>query len=167
MKSRWVRTAAAVAIITAMTLGAAPRLVTAQGGDPAVDTRQRVEIPQAQRNEILAEMRGMLESLRAILFGLAMGDLAAVRKAAEASSVAATANPELDRRLPKGFLQFRFQTHEGFDSLAAETRAGSTQTLLLTKVAAITNNCVGCHQAFRVVEAPASPRQGPAPPAPR
>jgi cytochrome c556 len=154
-------------MITAVTLGVAPRLVKAQGGDPSVDVRQRVEIPQAQRNEILAEMRGMLESLRGILFGLARGDLAAVREAAETSSVEASANPELDRRLPKVFLQFRFQTHEGFNSLAAEARTGSTQAVLLTRVAAITNNCVGCHRAFRVVEVPASPRQRPVPAAPR
>jgi cytochrome c556 len=165
MKSRWARRATAFAMIMAVTLGVAPRLVRAQGGAPAVDVRQRVEIPQAQRNEILAEMRGMLESLRGILFGLAAGDMAAVRTAAEASSVEATANPELDRRLPKGFLQFRYQTHEGFNSLAIEARSGSTQANLLTKVAGITNNCVGCHRAFRVVEAPASPRQGA--PAPR
>ena len=164
MKSRWARTATTVAMITAVTLGVAPRLANAQGGDPAVDVRQRVEIPRAQRNEILAEMRGMLESLRGILFGLAIGDLAAVRKAAAASSVEASANPELDRRLPKVFLQFRFQTHDGFNSLADEARSGSAQAVLLTKVAGITNNCVGCHQAFRVVEAPASSRQGPAPP---
>ena len=158
MKSTWARSATAVAMITAVTLGVVPRLASAQGGDPAVDVRQRVEIPAAQRNEILAEMRGMLESLRGILFGLAMDDLAAVRKAAEASSVEAAANPELDQRLPKGFLQFRLQTHQGFDSLAVEAGKGSSQAVLLTKLAGITNNCVGCHRAFRVVEAPASRR---------
>jgi cytochrome c556 len=165
MRSIWARTA--VVAITIVILGSTPQLASAQRGDPAVDTRQRVGLPEAQRNQILAEMRGMLESVRGILFGLAHNDMAAVQRAAQASSAEATANAQLDQRLPKQFLQFRLLTHEGFKSLAAEARAGASQADLLTKVAGITSYCLGCHNAFRVVDTAASPSRSSATPAPR
>ena len=165
MRSIWARTA--VVAIAIVILGGTRQLASAQRGDPAVDTRQRVVLPEAQRHQILAEMRGMLESVRGILFGLANNDIAAVQKAAQASSVDTTANVQLDQLLPKQFLQFRLLTHEGFRSLAAEARDGTRQADLLTKVASISSYCVGCHNAFRVVEAPASPSRSSATPAPR
>jgi cytochrome c556 len=153
----------AVVAIAIVIFTGAPQLAYAQRGDPAVDTRQRVVIPEAQRHQILAEMRGMLESVRGILFGLANNDMAAVQKAAQASSAEATANAQLDQRLPKQFLQFRLMTHDGFRSLAAEARNGARQADLLTKVAGITSYCVGCHNAFRVVESAASSSRSSAP----
>lgn len=150
MRCMWARTA--VVAITIVIAEGTLQLASAQRGDPAIDTRQRVVLSVAQRNQILAEMRGMLESVRGILFGLAQNDIAAVQKAAQASSVGTAANAELDQRLPKEFLQFRFMTHQAFGSLAAEARDGTRPADLLTKTASISSYCVGCHNAFRVVE---------------
>ena len=164
---RFISARTAVAGITIVILGGTVQLASAQRGAPAVDTRQAVVLSEAQRNQILAEMRGMLESVRGILFGLAQNDMEVVQKAAQASSVEATANAQLDQRLPKQFLQFRFLTHEAFRSLAAEARDGTRPADLLTKVASISSYCVGCHNAFRVVETAASTSRGPATTAPR
>src|SRR5262245_36589970 len=136
MRFGWSRTA--VVAITIVSLGGWAQPASAQRGGPPVDTRQRVLLTEAERHQILAEMRGMLESVRGILFGLANNDIAALEKAAQASSAEATANAQLDQRLPKQFLQFRLMTHDGFKSLAAEARAGTRQADLLTKVASIT-----------------------------
>ena len=59
MRSIWARTA--VVAIAMVILGGTRQLASAQRGDPAVDMRQRVVLPEAQRHQILAEMRGMLE----------------------------------------------------------------------------------------------------------
>ena len=99
MRSIWARTA--VVAIATVILGGTQQLASAQRGDPAVDTRERVVLTEAQRNQILAEMRGMLESVRGILFGLANNNNAAVQKAAQASSVETTANAQLDQRAPQ------------------------------------------------------------------
>ena len=141
MKSRWVRkTIAAVAVTL---VGITGQLAHAQRGDSSSDTRQRVALTPVQRNQILAEMRGMLESMRGILFALASNDIAAVAKAAQPSTVEASANPELDKRLPEGFLKFRRQTHQEFTLLTGQSRAGATQPEMLRRLAGITNELCG------------------------
>jgi cytochrome c556 len=64
-----------------------------------------------------------------------------------------TTDPELKKRVPEGFLKFGLQTHEGFDRLADKARAGGTRETIIKELAALTNNCVGCHGAYRVDEA--------------
>lgn len=120
-----------------------------------VDSRQRITLPANGRVQILAEMRGMLESVRAVLFALSSHDMPAVERAARASAVDATANPDLDRVLPEGFLRFRLQTHQAFQALADHAHANGPEVEVIKELATITNNCVGCHGAFRVVEGPA------------
>ena len=160
MTSRWARTA--VTALAIVGLGTMAGAASPQRNASAADVRQRVTLPRSERDQILAEMRGMLESVRGILFGLASKDMPAIEKAARTSAVRETANPELDKTLPEGFLRFRLQTHQGFQALADQAHTGGTEAELIRKLATLTNNCVGCHGAFRVVEGPAArvaPRQ--------
>ncbi|MFI5338583.1 MAG: hypothetical protein ACHQ7N_01935 [Candidatus Methylomirabilales bacterium] len=121
--------------------------------ESSTDTRQQLTLPRTQRNEILAEMRQMLGSLRGILYGLEANDMATVERAARVSGMEGATEPQLQKKLPEGFLKFRLQTHKGFDSLAAKAKAGGTREDIIKELAALTNNCVGCHNAYRVVEA--------------
>ena len=116
------------------------------------DTRQRLTLPRTQRNEILAEMRQMLGSLRGILYGLEANDMRTVEGAARPSGMEALASSRLSKELPERFLKFRLQTHKGFDSLADKAKAGGTREDIIKELAALSNNCVGCHGAYRVVE---------------
>ncbi len=125
---------------------AAPR------SESAADTRQRLVLPPAQRNEILAEMRQMLGSLRGILYGLAGNDMRMVENAAQVSGVGGAALPQLGKQLPEEFLKFRRQTHEGFNRLADKAKSGGNREAIIKELAALSNNCVGCHNAYRVVE---------------
>ena len=120
-----------------------------------VDRRQRIVVPPAARERVLAEMRAMLESVNGVLRGLATGDLAAGEKAARASGLATAADvePEVKRALPPQFLSLGMQTHRGFDRVAEELRAGAAREAIVASLAEVTSLCVACHAAYRLHEA--------------
>lgn len=120
-----------------------------------VDRRQRIVVPPAARERVLAEMRAMLESVNGVLRALATGDLAAGEKAARASGLATAADvePEVKRALPPQFLSLGMQTHRGFDRVAEELRAGAAREAIVASLAEVTSLCVACHAAYRLHEA--------------
>ena len=142
-----------VVVIGMIVLVSVAGFAGAPRSEPSTDTRQRLTLPRAQRNKVLAEMRQMLGSIRGILHGLAANDMPTVERAARVSGMERAADPEIKKRVPEGFLKFGLQTHEGFDRLADKAKAGGTREDILKELAALTNNCVGCHGAYRVVEA--------------
>ena len=120
--------------------------------EPSSDTRQRLTLPRAQRDKILAEMRQMLGSIRGILDGLAANDMPTIESAARISGMGKAADPELKKKVPEGFLKLGLQTHKGFDDLADKAKAGGAREDIIKNLAALTNNCVGCHGAYRIDE---------------
>jgi cytochrome c556 len=151
MKSRWIG-AGVMAMGMIMLAGAAGYAGTSRS-EPSTDTRQRITLPRAQRDKILAEMRQMLGSIRGVLHGLAANDMPTIERAARVSGMERATDPELKKKVPEGFLKFGIQTHQGFDSLADKAKTGATREDIIKEMAALTNNCVGCHGAYRVVEA--------------
>jgi hypothetical protein len=142
---------------TAIVLGAALLAGAASAPPPssATDTRQRLALPAAARDMVLAEMRRMLESVNAILQGLVSGDQAAVEAAARASgmTMAVDVDPRVMSALPAPFRELGMQTHRGFDALADQVKAGGAREDTLRGLAQITNNCVACHAIYRLDEA--------------
>jgi cytochrome c556 len=122
---------------------------------PSADGRQRLTLPAAQRDAVLAEMRHMLGSLTGIVQGLGAGDATGAEKAARASgmAVAVDVDPELKKLLPQAFLQLGMQTHRGFDDLADRIKAGATTQEALKSLASLAANCVACHATYRLDEA--------------
>jgi cytochrome c556 len=117
------------------------------------DPRQKLVLPRTQRNLVLAEMRQMLGSVSGILHGVVANDMAAVERAARASGMERAADPQLKRKLPEAFLQLGMQTHKSFDQVADQAKAGGTRDDVLKRLAVLSNNCVGCHAAYRLDEA--------------
>jgi hypothetical protein len=144
------RRVTAIVLATALLAGAA----SAQPPSPAPDARQRVVLPAAARDMVLAEMRRMLESVSAILQGVVAGDLAAIETAARASGMvmAVDVDPRLMSALPVPFRELGMQTHRGFDALADRLKGGGTRDDALRGLAQITNNCVACHAIYRLDE---------------
>ena len=150
MKSKWI---GAGVVVMGLIMFAGAGHAGAPRSEPPTDTRQRLALPRAQRDKILAEMRQMLGSIRGILHGLAANDMPTIERAARVSGMERAADPELKKRVPEGFLKFGLQTHEGFDRLADKAKAGATREDIIKEMAGLTNNCVGCHGAYRVDEA--------------
>ena len=129
------------------------RLGTAEA-QQAKDTRQRLLLPPAARDKVLAEMRLMLESINGILQGVAVGDMTAAEKAARASGMATAADvdPQIKQQLPPAFLALGMQTHKAFDALADQVKSSGTQEAVIKGLAGLTANCVACHAAYRLDE---------------
>jgi hypothetical protein len=79
------------------------------------DGRQAIALSPPERDLVLAEMRGMLTSVQAIVAGLAAHDMKPVAAAARASGMAAAADatPGLLAKLPLAFKDLGFSVHRG------------------------------------------------------
>lgn len=119
---------------------------------PSTDTRQRLVLPAAERDKVLAEMRVMLSSVSTIIQALATGDFASVEEAARASGIAMAADvdPQIRKQLPEPFVNLGMRTHKGFDKLAEQVKAGGTQESILQSLGILTGNCVACHAIYRI-----------------
>ncbi|HET7853847.1 MAG TPA: hypothetical protein VFM04_05260 [Candidatus Methylomirabilis sp.] len=142
------------ASVIGLSLMATGAKVIQHTGSP--DTRQRVRLPPAGRDKVLAEMRTMLGSVSAILQALTANDLLSVERAARASgmAMAADVDPQVEKHLPKPFLDLGMKTHQGFDELADRVKAGGTRDEVIQQLARLTANCVACHTIYRIDEAP-------------
>jgi hypothetical protein len=142
--------------VTAIILGAAllAGAASAQPPSPAADARQRVALPAAAREKVLAEMRRMLESVNGILQGVVAGDAAAIEAAARASgmAMAVDADPRMMSGVPAPLRELGMQTHRGFDALADRMKAGGTRDDAVHALARITSGCVACHALYRLDE---------------
>jgi hypothetical protein len=144
-------------VLTAGTLGLVSLLSLAPlAAQPASsDARQRLTLPPAARDKVLAEMRGMLESLQGVLRALATGDTVAAEKAARGSGmgVAVDVQPQMRQLLPQAFLELGMQTHRRFDAVADQIKAGGAREDTLRALADLTSQCVACHATYRLDEA--------------
>lgn len=146
-----IRASLSTAMATALTL-----FILCAGGAAAQtgDARQRLALPPAGRDKVLAEMRLMLESVNGILQGVTANDLPAVEKAARASgmAMAVDVDPQIMQALPPPFRELGMQTHRGFDALADQIKGGGTRDDAVRGLARVTNNCVACHAIYRLDE---------------
>jgi hypothetical protein len=143
----------AAAILTA--LGILLSTADTGRGQPPVDARQRLMLPAAGRDKVLAEMRHMLESVNGVLRGVVANDLPAVEKAARAAgtAMAVEMDPAMMRELLPAFRELGLQTHRAFDELADRIKAGGTRDDAIRALAGITGHCVACHAVYRLDEA--------------
>jgi cytochrome c556 len=152
-------TSSSWAVLIVIAAGIGP--VTAWAGQaaaqrPVVDARERIPLPPAARDMVLAEMRVMLESVSGIVAGLSQDDAAAAAQAARASGMAAAVDvdPKVAELLPAAFVELGMATHQGFDGLADQLERPVDQQVALAGLAALMQNCVACHASYRADEAP-------------
>ena len=118
----------------------------------SVDGRLAVALAPAERDQVLAEMRGMLASVQGVTAGLAAHDMKQVAGAASASgmSAAVDVSPALMAKLPLAFKELGMSMHHGWDELAASAQAGATPDQVAAKLNSQLQKCVACHTAYRL-----------------
>jgi cytochrome c556 len=123
---------------------------------PTSDGRTEVLLAPAERDEILAEMRQLLQALDGILDGVTENDRTeGVRKVAEAARaagmhMAADGNPVLMAKLPLPFKQMGMSVHKDFDGLAERAAKGLPTDGILRELSGITKRCTTCHGLYRL-----------------
>ena len=87
---------------------------------PSRDSRTAVALSEAERDQILAEMRHLLQSVHGVLQGVSTQDLSGAGKSARAAgmAMAADVNPLLLVKLPLPFKAMGMSVHRDFDGLA-------------------------------------------------
>lgn len=116
------------------------------------DGRRAVMLTPDERNLVLTEMRGMLETVQVIVNGLKAGDMKEVAQAARASGMAAAvdASPTLMARLPLEFKQLGLSVHKRFDEIANAADSGAGREELLATLSTQLSACVACHAGYRL-----------------
>ncbi len=119
---------------------------------PSSDGRNAIQLTPAEKDLILEEMRGFLNSTQQIIKAVADDNLSQAITAAKVVGRAAQGEvpASLVGKLPMAFKKLGFDTHTKFDELAmdAEDMDDKEQTLKL--LSQLMQNCVACHAAYRL-----------------
>jgi hypothetical protein len=123
---------------------------------PASDGRTAILLPAGERDLVLEEMRAFLVAVQEVTEAVADEDAAAVAAAARRVGQAAQQEvpASLVGRLPIGFKRLGFDTHARFDQLALDAEQFGDTTAASAALAGLMQNCVACHAAYRIDEAP-------------
>lgn len=119
---------------------------------PSEDGRMAIQLSSGERDMVLTEMRGFLESVQTITSGLAENDMKAITTSARAVGMAnAQQVPgSLMGKLPLEFKTLGMATHQAFDALAMEAQDMGDTHLILTELGRLLNNCTTCHAAYQL-----------------
>lgn len=124
-----------------------------KGNTHSLDNDQRVAIVTTKANKefVMAEMRGFLETIRDINEGISNNDPKKIIAAAKKSGDAATEHVPngLLRALPLNFKKLGFDTHDKFDQLAKAVEKQYNKEETQQQLNGILNNCTSCHQTFK------------------
>lgn len=115
------------------------------------DSRIAIVVSKDNKEFVMAEMRGFLESIRDINVGISTNDTAKIIKAAAKGGGAATEHVPngLLKALPMEFKKLGFDTHDKFDQLAAAVAKKYDKEETQKKLSAILGNCTSCHQSYK------------------
>jgi len=120
--------------------------------EPHADGRTAVLLLPDERNLVLAEMRGLLETVQTVLQAAVAGDMQAVSTAATAAGMAAAEaeSAALLGKLPLEFMTLGMGTHKAFDALAATAQGTEDPLVVLGELGVIMDRCTGCHAGYRL-----------------
>ncbi|PCH72370.1 MAG: hypothetical protein COC12_06290 [Rhodobacteraceae bacterium] len=139
-------------VLIAALLGGVYLVMVPQNIKTHADGRSVVLLNQNERNKVLGEMRGLLETVQVVVQAATMGDMEAVAAASSAVGMAAAQaeSPALIAKLPFEFKTLGMSTHRAFDSLAETAQGTDDPTVVLTELGNIMDNCVACHSGYRL-----------------
>lgn len=118
----------------------------------AKDGRTEIKMKKENREFVMTEMRGFLESVQTINKGIAKNDPKIIEKVAENSgSCKIDAVPQgMIKALPFGFKQMGFETHALFDEIAKMAKEKYDRQQTQEKMNQLLNNCVACHKTYKI-----------------
>lgn len=116
------------------------------------DGRTAIVVTPVEHDQILQEMRDLLEAVQIIIVANNAGDLHTVamagRKVGRANMDPRSA--EFSARLPMDFRKLGMDTHVRFDQLALDAEQIESTQHVSQQLGELTGNCVACHSAYRL-----------------
>lgn len=118
----------------------------------ASDDRQSLRLEPGERDMVLGEMRMFLKATRQIVQSATEDDAKGIARAASSVGRAAQqAVPgSLMKKLPLEFKTLGLDTHAKFDQLALDAESFGDSATSLKQLATLLQNCVACHEAYRI-----------------
>lgn len=116
------------------------------------DHRTELNMSSNNRDFVLEEMRGFLESVQKINEGIINNDPKKVIEAGEISggSVIEQTPKGLMKTLPVGFKQLGFSTHDIFDDIAENAKLNFNPKESQKQLNTLLNNCIACHKSYKI-----------------
>lgn len=125
-----------------------------QGEKVKMDKNGRSEIKMSSENRefVMSEMRGFLESVQKINEGIAKNDPGLIASVGQQSGTCkVNAVPKgLVRSLPFEFKQMGFETHKLFDEMSKMAKEKYDRQQTQIKMNELLNNCVACHRTYKI-----------------
>jgi len=121
------------------------------------DGRQTLLLEASERDLILTEMRTFLSAAQQIIQAANDDDSETIAAAAASVGRAAQAAVpgSLIKKLPLEFKKLGFDTHSKFDEIAKTAEQFGDPDVSLKQLSTLMQNCVICHEAYRVDAIPA------------
>ncbi|HJT20836.1 MAG TPA: hypothetical protein VJ746_10220 [Nitrospira sp.] len=118
---------------------------------PGSDGRTEILLAQAERDQILAEMRQFLKGVQGIIRALNEQNANGIETAARAvgMGMAVDVEPALMMKLPLPFKQMGMSVHRDFDGLADGVAQDETAPQTLRRLSTIMSRCTTCHDLYR------------------
>lgn len=150
MKSRWCMTVFALWVLTITGLGwFFVKGWTAEGSDG----RTEILLAAAERDQILAEMRQLLNAVDGVVreLGEPKPDLKQMEAAARGVGMhmAADTEPAIMAKLPLPFKQMGMSIHKDMDALADAIIQNETPQQVLRRLSSMMARCTTCHDMYR------------------
>lgn len=147
---------ALLAVVVILAAAAAVRLITGGHTHPSSDGRAEIRLAPADRDLVLAEMRGFLSAVQGITAAVSRDDLATAAERARGMGLAAVGQipVSLMQALPLEFKQLGHSVHADLDQLALDAEQLGDPRYTLRQLGDILNKCVACHAAYRLSPAP-------------
>jgi hypothetical protein len=145
------------ALLTLALFGGIYKFVIQGDTVPSTDGRSALLLEPGERDLVLTEMRSFLTSVQQITQGISANDMKLVTEAAKRSGSAAVHEvpASLIAKLPLEFKKLGFDTHGKFDQLALDAEQVSDPAHALQQISTLMNNCLACHQTYRIDPIPA------------
>jgi len=132
--------------------GGAYKFIFQGSSSPVTDGRSSIHLNADERDIVLAEMRIFLSSVQKITQGIAEDDMELVAEYARQVGMAAQGGipGTLVGKLPIAFKKMGFDTHSKFDQLAMDADDLGDGSHALTQLSDLMQNCVACHETYRI-----------------
>lgn len=121
---------------------------------PGADGRTEIRLASSERDQILKEMRRLLQAVHRVMIGQSGSeqDIKQAERAARAvgMSMATDADPAIMMKLPLSFKQMGMSVHRDFDELADGIARGEQSRQILNRLTSITSRCATCHELYRL-----------------
>lgn len=116
------------------------------------DGRSEIKMSRENREFVMSEMRGFLESVQKINEGIAKNDPELISSVGlQSGTCKVNAVPKgLVRSLPFEFKQMGFETHKLFDEMAKMAKEKYDRQQTQIKMNELLNNCVACHRTYKI-----------------